>query len=118
MPEPAIKKIGKDDPKKVTPEEWRSVLSKKEFEVTREGGTEEANKGELTNHFKSGKYQCKCCGIELFVLVIFYKLYESKLINPFPARHPNSTVLVVGPHLMNPLIRTKTLFASLTTHSE
>lgn len=47
-------------------EEWRRELTPKQFEVTREGGTERAFSGELYDHDGDGTYHCVCCGAELF----------------------------------------------------
>jgi peptide-methionine (R)-S-oxide reductase len=65
--ESALKKLGKTDPKKVTEEEWKSVLTPEEYDITRNAGTEPAHSGVLTKNFKDGNYKCTCCGIDLFV---------------------------------------------------
>lgn len=66
----ALAKLGKTDPKSVTDEEWKKVLSPEEYEVTRQAGTEPKGTGKYNNVFVTGKYTCKCCGIELFVYVL------------------------------------------------
>lgn len=65
---PAIKKLdAAKDPKQVTEEEWRKVLSPDEFNVTREAGTEPAYSGKYDKFFTPGKYSCICCGADLFL---------------------------------------------------
>lgn len=41
-------------------------LSKEEYNVLRNAGTEPPFSGAYTNHTESGKYQCKACGATLF----------------------------------------------------
>jgi len=55
-------------PKRVekTAEEWRKLLSKEEYHVAREKGTERAYSSEMCNLFEPGKYACKCCRTLLF----------------------------------------------------
>uniref|UniRef100_A0A0K0EVU8 Peptide-methionine (R)-S-oxide reductase n=1 Tax=Strongyloides venezuelensis TaxID=75913 RepID=A0A0K0EVU8_STRVS len=55
------------NPKEVTEEEWKKVLSPEEYHITREAGTEPKFSGEYDKFFKPGKYTCKCCGIDLFL---------------------------------------------------
>jgi len=55
-----IKKIEK------TPEEWQAELSKEEFYVLREQGTERAFTGELLDNKKTGTYICRACQLPLF----------------------------------------------------
>ncbi len=54
------KKIHKSD------DEWRSSLSKEQYEVTRQKGTEEAFSGEYNDCDEEGIYRCAGCGNELF----------------------------------------------------
>lgn len=49
-----------------TDQEWRTMLSAKEFEITRKKGTEPAFTGKLNDHKADGMYYCKCCSAELF----------------------------------------------------
>uniref|UniRef100_A0A7E4VSU1 Peptide-methionine (R)-S-oxide reductase n=1 Tax=Panagrellus redivivus TaxID=6233 RepID=A0A7E4VSU1_PANRE len=63
----ALERLGKKDVKEVTDEEWKSVLTPHEYEITRKAGTELPNTGNYNLTFNPGKYTCKCCGTELFV---------------------------------------------------
>ncbi len=47
-------------------QQWREQLSPQEYEVLREAGTERAFSGELTDNVRTGSYQCRACGHELF----------------------------------------------------
>lgn len=50
----------------LTPEQWRKLLTPKEFHVLREAGTEPPFVGEYTDTATAGSYQCRACSIELF----------------------------------------------------
>ena len=51
----------------VQPEEyWRKNLSRQEYAVLREGGTERPFTGEYTDTTTPGVYECRACGAELF----------------------------------------------------
>uniref|UniRef100_A0AC35TI07 Peptide-methionine (R)-S-oxide reductase n=1 Tax=Rhabditophanes sp. KR3021 TaxID=114890 RepID=A0AC35TI07_9BILA len=62
----ASSKLDKD-PKQITKEEWKKVLTPEQFHITQEAGTEPKGTGKLDNFFKPGNYNCICCGIELFL---------------------------------------------------
>ena len=47
-------------------DEWRSQLSRAEYQVLREAGTERAFTGEYTDTKTEGVYSCRACGTELF----------------------------------------------------
>ena len=47
-------------------DEWRSQLSRAEYRVLREAGTERAFTGEYTDTKTEGVYSCRACGTELF----------------------------------------------------
>ncbi len=47
-------------------EEWKDELTKKEFYVLRQKGTERAFTGEYHDSKKEGRYACGACGIPLF----------------------------------------------------
>lgn len=49
-----------------TEEEWRKLLTEKEFYVLREKGTEEPYTGEYTDNKHQGTYHCRACGLALF----------------------------------------------------
>lgn len=49
-----------------TDAQWRSVLSDKEFEVTRQAATERAFTGKFWDHHEVGIYTCVCCDTPLF----------------------------------------------------
>lgn len=49
-----------------TDEEWKSILTPMQYNVTREKGTERAFTGEYWNNKKDGTYMCVCCGEKLF----------------------------------------------------
>lgn len=46
--------------------DWKSRLTKEEYYVLREKGTEKPYSGKFNMHFEDGKYTCKGCGEELF----------------------------------------------------
>lgn len=45
---------------------WKEQLTKKEYEVLRDKGTERAFSGALLENKKEGVYACKACGLPLF----------------------------------------------------
>ena len=47
-------------------EEWKKKLSKEQYHVLREKGTERAFTGTLLNNHEKGTYVCAGCGAELF----------------------------------------------------
>ena len=59
---------GEDDMKKVVKhdEEWRAMLTREQYYVTREKGTERAFTGEYHDCKRDGVYRCRCCGTPLF----------------------------------------------------
>ena len=57
---PKLEKVIKTDA------EWRKLLTRQQYEVTRKKGTERAFSGKYWNHKLKGRYKCVCCGLELF----------------------------------------------------
>jgi peptide-methionine (R)-S-oxide reductase len=55
-----IQKISKSDAY------WKEKLTKEQYYVTRQHGTERAFTGAYWNHKEEGIYTCVCCGLELF----------------------------------------------------
>ena len=49
-----------------TDAQWREELSKAEYQVLRQAGTERAFVGEYTDTETEGVYSCRACGHELF----------------------------------------------------
>ncbi len=49
-----------------TEAEWRKELTKEQFYVMREKGTERAFTGKLTDNHEHGDYYCVACGLKLF----------------------------------------------------
>jgi len=47
-------------------QEWAKELTREQFHVLREHGTERAFTGSLWNNKKDGVYRCAACGTELF----------------------------------------------------
>lgn len=47
-------------------QEWRNMLSEKEYRITRQKGTEPAFTGDYYRSKKEGQYLCRCCGQPLF----------------------------------------------------
>ncbi len=45
---------------------WRSVLTPKQYEVTRQQGTERAGTGHYDKFYEAGTYYCSSCGQKLF----------------------------------------------------
>ena len=49
-----------------TDEEWKKQLTREQYYVAREKGTEPAFTGQHWDNHEQGTYQCVCCGAELF----------------------------------------------------
>lgn len=49
-----------------TDSEWREILTEEQYRVTRLKGTERAHSSDMCTLFEPGKYECICCGTELF----------------------------------------------------
>lgn len=50
----------------VSEEQWKKKLTKEQYHVLREKGTERAFTGRLLNNHENGMYVCAGCGAELF----------------------------------------------------
>ena len=50
----------------LTEQEWRKRLTKQQFKVLRQKGTERAFRNEYDEHFEAGAYACAACGQILF----------------------------------------------------
>lgn len=55
-----IKKITKPE------EEWKKLLTPKQFHILREKGTDKPSEKGYTNHFEKGTYHCAACNLKLF----------------------------------------------------
>ena len=55
-----------DNPAETSDEQWRQQLSRLQYEVTRQKGTEAPFSGEYCDCKKTGMYTCVCCGADLF----------------------------------------------------
>lgn len=53
-------------PEEMTDEDWREVLTDRQYRILREAGTEHAFTGELYDHEGDGVYLCAGCGAALF----------------------------------------------------
>ncbi len=51
---------------KRTDDEWKKILSKEQYYILRQRGTEKAFTGKYWDHFKTGTYKCAGCGTPLF----------------------------------------------------
>ncbi|MBD2752760.1 peptide-methionine (R)-S-oxide reductase MsrB [Spirosoma validum] len=49
-----------------TDAEWRDILTRSQYNITRERGTEWANSSEVTHEHRRGTYACVCCHNPLF----------------------------------------------------
>ncbi|NHJ49901.1 MAG: peptide-methionine (R)-S-oxide reductase MsrB [Asgard group archaeon] len=58
--------ISMKNAKELTKKEWKKKLSKIEYYVLREKGTERPFTGEYWNNKEKGIYKCAGCGVELF----------------------------------------------------
>ncbi|KAJ3235219.1 Peptide methionine sulfoxide reductase B5 [Chytriomyces hyalinus] len=47
-------------------EEWRAILSKEQFRIIRQKGTEAAGTGEYNHHTAQGTYNCAACDAPLY----------------------------------------------------
>ncbi|TRY61790.1 hypothetical protein TCAL_09092 [Tigriopus californicus] len=64
--DPTLLEKARTRPRDMTLEEWRQVLTPKQFEVARGHGTEPAFTGYYADNKDAGIYLCVCCTAELF----------------------------------------------------
>lgn len=57
---------GREYPVTLTDAQWRERLSRDEYGVLRQGGTERPFTGEYTDATTEGTYSCRACGADLF----------------------------------------------------
>lgn len=55
-----------DDLKQKDEAHWKKILSKEQYHVLREKGTERSFSGALLNNHETGVYECGACGNQLF----------------------------------------------------
>jgi len=58
----------REQPQKVikTEREWRKILTREQYRVLRQKGTERPFRNKYDKHFEPGKYACAACGQQLF----------------------------------------------------
>lgn len=49
-----------------TEQEWKEILSDKQFQIARLKGTESPHSGALCNAYDAGIYSCVCCDTQMF----------------------------------------------------
>ena len=49
-----------------TDAQWRKQLTREQYRITRQAGTERAGTGKYNDHKADGTYHCVCCGQDLF----------------------------------------------------
>ena len=53
-----------------TEEEWRTILTPEQFQISRLHGTERPHTGSLCSIFEGGMYQCICCNTTYLILLL------------------------------------------------
>lgn len=66
MSEHGLTPSGREYPVTLTDAQWRERLSRDEYGVLRQGGTERPFTGEYTDTTTEGTYSCRACGADLF----------------------------------------------------
>ncbi len=51
---------------KKTEEAWKNILTKEQYNVLRQKGTDRPGEGGYTAHFEKGTYHCAACDLQLF----------------------------------------------------
>uniref|UniRef100_A0A915L181 Peptide methionine sulfoxide reductase B1, chloroplastic n=1 Tax=Romanomermis culicivorax TaxID=13658 RepID=A0A915L181_ROMCU len=54
------------NPKTLSRDEWKKILTVEQYFVCREQGTEKPFTGKFNDFFADGSYNCTCCGVALF----------------------------------------------------
>ena len=92
---------------------WESILTPRQFNVTRRGGTEPAFSGPLYYEKRDGEYLCICCGELLFTSDM---KYESGCGWPsFHTEHPEAKITRI-PDFKYGMIRTEVKCSSCDAH--
>jgi peptide-methionine (R)-S-oxide reductase len=102
-----IEKIEKTDA------EWRKLLTRRQFAVTRRKETEEAFSGRYLHFKRRGTYACVCCGLVLFESAA---KYESATGWPAFYEPTNEKHLVLGIDVSELPARTEVLCARCDAH--
>ncbi|MBX9735715.1 MAG: peptide-methionine (R)-S-oxide reductase MsrB [Phycisphaerales bacterium] len=58
--------MASQDPKSLSEDQWRQILTPEQFRIMRGKGTERAFSGKYWNHFSDGYYRCAACKTPLF----------------------------------------------------
>jgi len=63
---PELLQKARSQPKDVSEQEWQTILSGHQYQVTRGHGTERAWTGKYNSNKEVGIYTCVCCNVKLF----------------------------------------------------
>jgi len=75
-----------------TDEEWKSLLTRAQYHITRERGTEWPNSSELNHEHRTGTYACVCCRNPLFSSATKFAYGLAKFLRTHcPKRHLHRT---------------------------
>ena len=68
----ALKAKARSQPRQMTDDEWRLILTPEEYHVTRMKGTERPfSCARVNDNHQKGQYNCICCGVPLFTSGVF-----------------------------------------------
>ena len=71
----ALKAKARSQPRQMTDDEWRLILTPEEYHVTRMKGTERPfSCARVNDNHQKGQYNCICCGVPLFTSGMFSTL--------------------------------------------
>jgi peptide-methionine (R)-S-oxide reductase len=96
-----------------TEEEWKKKLTREQYHILREKGTEPPFSGEYWDHHESGLYHCAACGAILFSS--FHK-YDSGTGWPSFTKPQQEYVIETQPDHTLPEERTEVLCAECGSH--